>query len=105
MTLQEVINQLDLAIVSEKYLIKCSSMAELCHRNQIEALEIAKSIIEKQIPQKAIIEREDFPEINSFCETYRCPICSSLLVERDRVGFTNDLRKYCDCGQAIDYQL
>ena len=69
------------------------------------AREIAISAIEKQIPQKPIIEREDFPEINSFCETYRCPICSSLLGERDRVGFTNDLRKYCDCGQAIDYQL
>ena len=69
------------------------------------AREMAISAIEKQIPQKPIIEREDFPEINSFCETYRCPICSLLLVERDRVGFTNDLRKYCDCGQAIDYQF
>lgn len=105
MTLQEVINQLDLAIVSEKYLIKCSTMAVPCHRNQIEALEIAKSIIEKQIPQKAIIEREDFPEINSFCETYRCPICKKELITKDRVGFDGDLNKYCDCGQAIDYQF
>ena len=103
MTLQEVINQLNLAIATEKTLIKCSRMGKLCHSNKIEACETAISIIEKQIPQKPIIEREEFPEINSFCETYRCPICSSLLVERDRVGFTNNLHKYCDCGQTIDW--
>lgn len=103
MTPQEAINQLNLAIATEKILIKCSTMGELCHCDNIKAFETAISIIEKQIPQKAIIEREDYPEINGFMETYRCPICNSELVERDQVGFTHKLHKYCDCGQALDW--
>lgn len=77
----------------------------ICGFLKEKVIRIAIDSIKKQIPQKAIIEREDFPEINSFCETYRCPICNKELITKDRVGFDGNLNKYCDCGQAIDYQL
>ena len=35
MTPQEAINQLNLAIATEKILIKCSTMGELCHCDKI----------------------------------------------------------------------
>lgn len=67
------------------------------------ACDIAMDAIKKQIPKKPIIEREDYPEINNFMETYICPICNSELAGRDQVGFTHRLHKYCDCGQALDW--
>ena len=53
MTPQEAINRIDLLIGNEKLFIKISTMGEISHSQNIEALEIAKQALEKQIPKKS----------------------------------------------------
>lgn len=47
MNTQEVIKQLNRLIYNEQYLKDCSTMGELQHMQNIEALEIAKKAVEK----------------------------------------------------------
>lgn len=51
---QEVTKQLDMLICNEKVLIGCSTMGELQHSQNIEALEFAKEAVEKQILKKVL---------------------------------------------------
>lgn len=120
MTLQEAINRIDLLIDNEKLFIKISTMGETSHNQNIEALEIAKLALEKQISQKVkkvkrtscniktISEitkfnsynpsnKKDVPEYKEYkYSDYLCPSCNALTKDG-----TPD---YCwRCGQALDW--
>lgn len=47
MTPQEAIDRINLLIGTEKLFIKISTMGEISHSQNIEALEIAKQVLEK----------------------------------------------------------
>lgn len=51
MTPQEAIDRINLLIGTEKLFIKISTMGEISHSQNIEALEMAKQALEKQIPK------------------------------------------------------
>ena len=89
MTPQEVIKQLNMLIFNEKVLIGCSTMGELQHSNNIEALEIAKQAVEKQIPKNV------FPD-SKYYGNGICPNCNAVFMDKS----TN----FCgNCGQALDW--
>lgn len=85
---QEAITRIDGLIANEKLFIKISTMGEIDHSKNIEALETAKQALEKQIPKKPLKE---------YGGTYRCPNCQMKHFNPEWVG-----TKYCDCGQALD---
>ena len=91
MTPQEAIERIDLLIGTEKLFIKISTMGEISHSQNIEALEMAKKAVEKQIPKKA-------KNITTtvYYKQGRCPNCNALL--------KNTINIFCsDCGQALDW--
>lgn len=91
MTPQEAINRIELLIGTEKLFIKISTMGEISHSQNIEALEMAKKAVEKQIPKKA-------KNISTtvYYKQGRCPNCNALL--------KNTINIFCsDCGQALDW--
>lgn len=120
MTPQEAINRIDLLIGNEKLFIKISTMGEISHSQNIEALEIAKQALEKQIAKKlkkvirtdsnikTISEitkfnfyhpgnEKEVPEHKEYkYNDYLCPDCNAL---------TKDgTPGYCwRCGQALDW--
>ena len=99
MTPQEAINRIDLLIVTEKLFIKISTMGEISHSQNIEALEIAKQALEKQIPKKPL-------DICTPVVTWGlCPICKGELNKLgNRPNRVFEGTKYCpDCGQALDW--
>lgn len=98
MTPQEVIKQLDMLICNEKVLIGCSSMGELQHSQNIEALEIAKQAVEKQIPKKPSYEGDGYDDKgNLIYDTAYCPKCNKEFEVYYYSG------KCCnECGQALD---
>ena len=101
MNTQEVIKQLDLLICNEKVLIGCSTMGELQHSQNIEALEVAKRVVEESevkhgewISTKAknIWEEEISVFLCSECKEYRTGV----------KGITKKL-PYCpNCGARMD---
>lgn len=120
MTPQEALTRIDGLIANEKLFIKISTMGEIDHSKNIEALETAKQVLEKQIPKKprkvvrtscnskTISEITEFnfcnpaikkevPEYKEYkYDDYLCPVCNAL---------TKDgTPKYCwRCGQALDW--
>lgn len=91
MTPQEAIDRINLLIGTEKLFIKISTMGEISHSQNIEALEMAKQAVEKQIPKKA-------KNITTtvYYKQGRCPNCNALL--------KNTINIFCsDCGQALDW--
>lgn len=89
MTPQEAIDRINLLIGTEKLFIKISTMGEISHSQNIEALEMAKQALEKQIPKKPL---------KNYGGGYRCPNCQMKHLNPDWVGV-----KHCDCGQALDW--
>lgn len=60
-----------------------------------EALDIAVSALEKQIPKKLKVEVDNRYGVRNFY--YFCPSCNSFRMER---------RKYCSiCGQPLDWKV
>lgn len=93
MTPQEALNRIDGLIANEKLFIKISTMGEIDHSKNIEALEIAKQALEKQIPRKVVRENEKVM-FKVFCG--RCPECD--------VAVYSTTNRYCQyCGQALDW--
>lgn len=86
MTPQEAIERIDLLIGTEKLFIKISTMGEISHSQNIEALEMAKKAVEKQIAKKPA-------DYDGKIKSGLCPDCESVV--------TSD---FCDnCGQALDW--
>lgn len=86
MTPQEAIDRIDLLIGTEKLFIKISTMGEISHSQNIEALEMAKQALEKQIPKKPV-------DYDGKIKVGFCPDCEAVV--------TSD---FCDnCGQALDW--
>ena len=64
--------------------------------NDIEALNMAIEVLEKQIPIRPIMRMEE-RGFNKGCIYPHCPICDTMPVPHPNVS-------YCDkCGQAIDW--
>lgn len=63
---------------------------------QIKALNLAKSILEKQIPKKVIYGYDDQDDI-------LCPNCKEIIGYMD--SYTTGIDKYCsECGQMLDWK-
>lgn len=101
MTPQEALNRIDGLIANEKLFIKISTMGEIDHSKNIEALETAKQALEKQIPKKVITHtvqencKIGARIIQAGTQIDKCPICES---------FISKINKHCGtCGQALDW--
>ena len=89
MTKEEAVKQLDSLINNSKsFHEECGDIWE----RDIEALNLAKQVLEKQIPKR---EPNRFYDDGSV--EYICPTCSCSL---------RDEQKYCDeCGQRIEWEV
>lgn len=100
MTPQEIINRIDGLIASEKMFIKVSTMGEVDHSKNIEALETAKQAIEKQIPKKVVIEGDGYDDKGELIyDIAYCPNCNS----RFDLGYDEETNCCSDCGQTLDW--
>lgn len=103
MTPQEAIKNID-DILDSPYLYDESIDYQLT-TDDIECLEMAKEVLEKQIPKKVIHETEDDREFEDFI----CPCCKVTLQQRFKMKrryFSSTIYKYkhCpDCSQALDW--
>lgn len=72
------------------------------HGRQKEAMKMAISALEKQIPKKPVMKNDDGIECDSGMPPY-CPTCGIELT--DRIPFDNkDFYFHClNCGQALDW--
>ena len=88
MTPQETIKQLNILLSRERYLLGCSS-DEHQRSQMIEALEVAKRAVEKQILKKVLPD-------SKYYGNGICPNCNAVFVDKS----TN----FCgNCGQALDW--
>lgn len=95
MTPQEAIDRINLLIGTEKLFIKISTMGEISHSQNIEALEMAKQAVEKQIAKEPIATSDDVYDFGN------CPHCNKKF----------DTELVCEyeithcpwCGQALDW--
>lgn len=89
MTIEEAKSQLEELIQDRKSFI-CGGDDEI-YKKDIEALKMAISAIDRQIPKKPI---EKSPWV------YHCPNCDSQNIEEVFI----ERFKFCrDCGQALDW--
>lgn len=97
MTPQEALNRIDGLIANEKLFIKISTMGEIDHSKNIEALEIAKQALEKQMPNK--IETNEY-----YPEDRLCPVCHENYTGLDCMTSNGMKFGFCpNCGQALDW--
>lgn len=74
--------------------------SDLLYRKRKERAQIAIDAIEKQIPQKPILEGDGYADGNPVYDTAYCPICNHDFEE----GINDWGSKYCSgCGQALDW--
>lgn len=108
MTLQEAINRIDLLIVSENVFLKVSTMGEIEHIQNVEALEMAKRALElKSQLNEMGLTIEDIKVMNEKRTPkkplYRhiCPTCEGAV----RTRSDDPCNKICQhCGQALDWR-
>ena len=94
----------------EKALTQLNSLMKdresFCHRDvfddmflqDIEALKVGISALEKQVPKKVIWENEKNSKTYLFSWAY-CPNCGSDMCDKHNEEF-----QFCpDCGQALDW--
>lgn len=100
MTPQEAIDRIDLLISNEKLFIKISTMGEIDHSKNIEALEMAKQALEKTVTKPVTLEADGYDDKGELIyDTAYCPNCN----HKFDLGY-NDETKCCpDCGQALDW--
>lgn len=101
MTPQETIERIELLIGSEKLFIKISTMGEISHSQNIEALEMAKRAIEFRTAKKVerIVSDEDVKlgamTMKAGTKVFKCTNCNS---------YVSPSHKFCtECGQALDW--
>lgn len=100
MTLQEAINRIDLLIGNEKLFIKISTMGEISHSQNIEALEIAKKAVEKTISKSIVLESDGYDEKGELIyDIAYCPNCN----HKFDLGYDEETKCCPDCGQALDW--
>lgn len=107
MTVQEAITRINLLIGSEKLFIKISTMGEISHSQNIEALEMAKRALElKSQFDEMGLTIEDIKVMNEKRTPkkplYRhiCPTCEGAV----RTRSDDPYNKICQhCGQALDW--
>lgn len=88
MTIQDIIKQLDILLSRERYLLGCLSDEYQCSQ-MIEALELAKQAVEKQIPKNVLPD-------SKYYGNGICPNCNAVFMDKS----TN----FCgNCGQALDW--
>lgn len=89
MTAKEAIDRLRIIRDDERYTIFAS------------ALEMASDALEKQIPKKPNISKEEYTT------NYKCPTCGCRLISKiDGEYVAGNHYKYCYiCGQAIDWNI
>lgn len=95
MTPEKAIKHIEALIANERHILKLSNENEARHLRKIEALEMAKQALEKQlIPKKPIATEE---QNIRFAMNYICPSCKK--------HFTGTgIADYCyHCGQALDW--
>lgn len=70
----------------------------------IECREVIHKALEKQIPKKPIINKENINNVNY--KIYMCPCCKKQIIKKiDRDIFVGKIPYYCDdCGQALDLE-
>lgn len=66
-----------------------------------KALQMAVAALEKQIPQKPILEGDGYADGNPVYDIAYCPVCNHDFEE----GINDWGSAYCpDCGQALDWE-
>lgn len=81
---------------------ECELYFECTHETQADIARLAINALEKQIPQKTILNFEDDREY----EDYICPNCKDILQQRRKgaTAITIYKFKHCHhCGQALDW--
>lgn len=97
MTPQEAINQLDDLIKDRQSLMSSDEDYDEIYCNDIEALEIAKKVLEKQVPRR-------FEKYTYYPEDTLCPVCFENFTGLDCLLENGERYKFCpDCGQALDW--
>lgn len=100
MTPQEALNRIDGLIANEKLFIKISTMGEIDHSKNIEALEIAKQVLEKQMPKKPDIEGDGYDDKGKLIyDIAYCPNCD----RKFDLGYDDETKCCPDCGQTLDW--
>lgn len=101
MTPQEAIDRIDRLIGTEKLFIKISTMGEISHSQNIEALEMAKQALEYHIAKtvETIVSNEDVKlgamTMKAGTKVFKCTNCNS---------YVSPSHKFCTkCGQALDW--
>ena len=70
--------------------------------NEVEALDMAISALEKQIPKKAVRDERFRYGMRYEYYDWACPTCGRLLAFECDINRSNI--HHCRCGQAIDWE-
>lgn len=100
MTPQEAINRIDLLIGNEKLLMEISTMGEISHSQNIEALEIAKQALEKTVTKSVVLEGDGYDDKGELIyDIAYCPNCN----HKFDLGYDEETNCCPNCGQALDW--
>ena len=97
MTAEKAIEQLNSLMNDRENHVHCDDFDEVFLQD-IEALKVGISALEKQVPKKVIWENEKNSKTYLFSWAY-CPNCGSDMCDKHNEEF-----QFCpDCGQALDW--